>query len=415
MPLIMLLAALLSWPAIGNESRANKVRLQQLQREIGALSSELEQRRSERSAAQQQLAMVERDLSDKSGRLRKVRRELAATGARLRALESKHQGEAQQLDRQRQALRSSLQSAWKAGRNQELKLLLNQETSAEFGRMLTYYRYLAEARSERIAAYKEQLASYTAVKKELLAGQQQLSSQLAIAERLVIELEADRESREVAIAEIDRELRRQGGQLGALESEESEITGLLAKLQRAIRRVPPRRFIEPGGNPHAEPGRKPGAPADSGVALNANSGTVVQPASYLPPYQGPAKAFRALRGQLPWPSDGSLRKPRFSRLKGILIAADRGAPVRAVAHGEVVFADWLQHFGMLVIVDHGKGYLSLYGHNEALLVNVGQLVESGDLLARVGDTGGRQQAALYFELRHNRANLSPQRWLARRG
>lgn len=409
---VLVLALLLALPAAANSASANKLRLQQLQREIGVLSHELERRRGVRSSAQQQLAIVERDLSEKSGRLRTVRANLAATSVRLRKLEGKHRTEENELNRQRDALRSSLQSAWMAGRNQELKLLLNQQSSAELGRMLTYYRYLAEARSTRIATYKRQLGNYNEVKLQLVETQLMLKGQLSGAERLVAELDADRDSREVAIAEIDRELRRQGRQLGELQIEESEIAGLLAKLERAVKRVPPRRFVEPRGNP--DQSNEVASAAPKGVEIAANSGNQVQPAAYVP-YRGPKKAFRGLRGQLPWPSDGMLRKSRFSRLKGVLIAADRGAPVRAVAHGEVVFADWLQHFGMLVIVDHGKGYMSLYGHNEVLLVNVGQLVEAGDLLARVGDTGGRQQAALYFELRHNRANLSPQRWLARRG
>lgn len=403
---IALCALLLAGTPTGAQAqqsqRESQQRLTQLRAQIGHLSEELNDRRGDRSAAQQQLAVVERDLSQKSSRLRKVRSELKETSRSLKTLETRRHSNEQLLVKQREALRSNLQSAWRAGRNQELKLLLNQDSSAEFGRMLTYYRYLNAARSKQIGRYRAQLASYTRVQQELADVQQSLGSQLALAEQLVAELEADRESREVAIAEIDQELRRQGGQLSNLQTEENQLTQLLDRLQRALRSVPAR--TTPPVAPPTSRGER--------VVIPANRGSIVTPTLAS---GGSRRAFRGLRGELPWPSEGQLQKPRFARLKGVLIAADRGATVRAVAHGEVIFADWLQHFGMLVVVDHDNGYMSLYGHNEALLVNVGDSVEPGSALARVGDTGGREQAALYFELRHNRQNLSPQRWLARRG
>jgi septal ring factor EnvC (AmiA/AmiB activator) len=192
------------------------------------------------------------------------------------------------------------------------------------------------------------------------------------------------------VSAIDQSIKTRGGELKRLQSQARGLEKLVAELRKAIEQAQA-----------AQPARKKGT-SGAGVAKQA--------------------PFEPLRGKLPWPvQDGKLiarfGQPRAGgslRWQGMLIGTDRGARVRAPFAGRVVYGDWLPGMGLMLVIDHGGGYMSLYGHNEELFRKVGESVAAGDVIGAVGDSGGHSQPALYFEVRRGKTPVDPQTWLTRK-
>jgi len=292
---------------------------------------------------------------------------LAKLGIEREALDAK-------LADQREALAALLRSAYAMGRDEELKLLLAQDRIDTVGRMLAYYRYFERARLGEIDVLLRELdalatvqASIEREKAELQAMRDQRAAQ---AQRL----DAERRARAQALDELDSSLRDQRSRLATLGKDEKTLVDLIAKLRDIF--------------------------AD------------------IPKQLAGAEPFAQLRGRLPWPVPGRIASDFGAREEGgehaspgIVIAAGSGSDVRAVSHGRVVFADWLRGYGLLLIVDHGDGYLSLYGYNETLLKDVGDWVDAGEAVATSGDSGGHRTPGVYFELRFQGKAIDPKAWL----
>jgi len=309
-------------------------------------------------------------------RLEATRAERIASEERLRELERELAKLEKDLKGERGALAGELRAAYVNGREEEIKLLLNQEDPATFGRMLQYYGYLGRARAERIGSIREKLEQLALVRGKITAELARLQELEAGQEREVAELRSAQEKRSKAVASINNQIKSRGGELQRLESQARGLEKLIADLRKALRDVP--------------------------VAKQA--------------------PFEPLKGKLPWPVQQGQVLARFGqpraggsmRWQGMLIGTERGARVRAPFAGRVAYADWLPGMGLMLVVDHGGGYMSLYGHNEELFRKVGDPVTAGDVIGSVGDTGGHSQPALYFEVRRGRQPVDPQIWLQRR-
>jgi septal ring factor EnvC (AmiA/AmiB activator) len=320
----------------------------------------------------------EAELSAQAARrkLEEIRAQRIESESNLRELEREKAGREKELVAERSALAGELRAAYVNGREEQLKLLLNQEDPASFGRILAYYGYFGRARADRIGRITEKLEHLALVREKIAAENARLQALEASKEQQVASLRSAQERRTKAVAAIDTQIKSRGGELKRLEAQARSLEALIAQLRKALENVP--------------------------VAKQA--------------------PFEPLRGKLPWPVQQGRVLARFGqpraggsmRWQGMLIGTDRSARVRAPFAGRVVYADWLPGMGLMIVLDHGGGYMSLYGHNEELFRKVGESVASGDVIGAVGDTGGHNQPALYFEVRRGRQPVNPEIWLQRR-
>jgi len=323
-----------------------------------------------------QLRDAELGVQDARKRLDAIRADRIASEGRLRELELERAKLELDLARERGALAGELRAAYVNGREEEIKLLLNQEDPATFGRMLQYYGYLGRARAERIGSIRDKLEHLALVREKIAAEHARLEELETGQEREVAALRSAQNKRSQAVSSINNQIKSRGGELQRLESQARGLEKLIADLRKALQDVP--------------------------VARQA--------------------PFEPLKGKLPWHVQEGRVLARFGqpraggsmRWQGMLIGTDRGARVRAPFAGRVAYADWLPGMGLMLVVDHGGGYMSLYGHNEELFRKVGDPVAAGDVIGSVGDTGGHNQPALYFEVRRGRQPVDPEIWLQRR-
>jgi len=305
-----------------------------------------------------------------------VRARRLQSEAQLRELEDERAEREAQLAVERDALAGELRTAYVNGREEQLKLLLNQQDPAQVGRMLTWYGYFGRARAERIGVIREQLVELAAVREEIVAEAERLQALETEQTQQLDTLRNAQKSRAQAVAAIEGQIKTRSGELRRLESQAGSLEKLITELRKALESVP--------------------------VAKQA--------------------PFEPLRGKLPWPVQQGRVLARFGqpraggslKWQGMLVGTERGARVRAPFAGRVVYADWLPGMGLMLVLDHGQGYMSLYGHNEELFRKVGDRVESGDVIASVGDSGGHNTPALYFEVRRGREPVNPEQWLQRR-
>ncbi|HEX6550237.1 MAG TPA: peptidoglycan DD-metalloendopeptidase family protein [Gammaproteobacteria bacterium] len=371
---VALLAACVSATAAGdNDAAAQQRKLDQLRNRIQAVQTRMDRDVDRRSTVQSQLRQSERDIARAAANLHELDGKVAAAQSRLDTLRQEQARKQAALDKQKAALAAQIRAAYAEGRNSELQLLLNAEDPATVERLLTYYDYLNQARAARIQAVRTQLQA-------LASLNAQVSAQLADVSRLrdqraeaLSRMQAGRDARKQLLAHINSDIHDRNAELARLRRDEHSIRNLLATLRQAL--------------------------------------------SDIPPGLEQTRDFAKLRGHMAWPVAGKLAH-RFGEplvgkrlpAQGDLIAAPMGTPVRVIFWGRVVYADWLPRFGLLVIVDHGDGYMSIYAHNQSLYAQVGDWVHPGEVIATLGDSGGQDRPALYFEIRHKNTSLDPRKW-----
>ena len=323
-----------------------------------------------------ELRDAELDAQAARRRLEELRVQRIAAEARLKELEREQARREGELAAERGALAGELRTAYVNGREEQLKLLLNQQDPASFGRMLTYYGYFGRARAERIGSIRDKLEHLALLREKIAAEGQRLKELEERQAQQLASLKGAQDKRARAVASIDSQIKTRGGEIKRLQSQARGLEKLIADLRKALENPP--------------------------VAKQA--------------------PFEPLRGKLPWPVQQGKVLARFGqpraggslKWQGMLIGTDRGARVRAPFAGRVAYADWLPGMGLMIVLDHGGGYLSLYGHNEEVFKKVGDPVAAGDVIGAVGDTGGHNQPALYFEVRRGRTPVNPENWLQRR-
>jgi septal ring factor EnvC (AmiA/AmiB activator) len=348
--------------------------LDEVREEIREVEERLSRQTTERDAELKSLRGAELAAAAATEELKRVRTALREQRARRDALARESAEATRRLARERDALAGQVRLSYMTGREELVKLLLSQESPAALGRMLVYYDYFNRARSSRIEAASRELAVLASLGAQSARLEQELEELVQKQAREVEAQESARTERRAALGRIEASLADAGGQIESLRVEEERLSELVLELAELLEDLP----------------------------------------------RGAEEPFAAQKGILSWPVVGKVAQgygdPRDGgplRWNGVLLAAATGTTVQAVYHGRVAFADWLPGLGLLIIVDHGGGYMSLYGHNEALLKESGEWVSPGDEIAQVGDSGGQAEPGLYFEIRHNGAPQDPRQWVRR--
>jgi septal ring factor EnvC (AmiA/AmiB activator) len=361
-------------PAAGVGAEAKEAELRQVRGRIESIRKAIHNDAERRDSLAVQLKNAELEIQSAREQLSEVRTRRVAAESRLKALHTERTTTERQVAAQREALAGELTLAYINGREEQLKLLLNQGDPAKLARAMAYYGYFSRARAERITNINEHLAHLELLSEKITAEAARLKSIEQDNAREVRALAGARDRRARTLAQIQSKLNSRTEELAKLERDARALEKLVEELRRAIEEFPDL--------------------AD-------------QP-------------FQRVRGKLPWPVKGNVLA-RFGQLRaggplkwqGILIGAARGTQVRAPFPGRVVYADWLPGLGLLIVLDHGGGYMSLYGHNEQLYRRVGERVASGEVLAAVGDAAGVGKPALYLEIRRGRQAIDPLPWLAK--
>ena len=358
-----------------SDSVQAKAKLAEIRGRIAALTNRLHDELKERDALSARLREAEVGIAAMRRRLENLRSALVAAERRRGELRGEEARAHAALDTERAALATQVRTAYMIGRQERIKLLLSQSDPAAAGRMATLYGYFARARAQKIDEIRERVARVQDLADQIQQTTERLQALRSDAGHEMEDLQHAREERAAALAEVTRQVSSGNEELARLKREEQAEEALVAELARVLEDFP--------------------------VDIQ--------------------DSFEEMRGRLPWPVQGRMTakyqdsRPNSAsglRWNGVLIETARGAKVRAPYFGRVVYADWLQGLGLLLIIGHKGNYMTLYGHTEVLYKSVGDWVAPGDVIAGLGETGGAAPQ-LYFEIREGRAPKDPKIWLKR--
>ncbi|MCW8884808.1 MAG: peptidoglycan DD-metalloendopeptidase family protein, partial [Motiliproteus sp.] len=361
--LLCLLLSQLGWSlsVSAADAKATEKQIRQLQSEIKTLEKQLKHFKGESQTVEASIRRSEIAAGKFSQAIRVNQKKMATVDRQLSELGEEQQRLEQAKVVQAEVLAQQLAAAYRIGRQDQLKLLLNQQHPERISRLLQYYQYLNRSRVEAIAIFQQTLDSLADVERNIDQQQQQLKSERAELKNNSEQLDQSRRQRVQALKQLRGEIKGTDKRLGRLKQDRKRLQQVLKQLQQTLKKID--------------------------LAWQS-------------------KEFRQLKGKLSWPTKGRVIQGFGSRAvqgiknEGMLIKAPMGRNVRAVHHGRVVFSDWIRGFGLLIIVDHGSGYMSLYGHNQSLLKEVGDWVSANETIATVGDSGGLDQPGLYFAIRY---------------
>ncbi len=355
-----------------SDEEKTRVQLRQLQSDIKRINREISSASARKNTLQQQLRQAEVQLGKLKRSMADNQRDFTASTRELSALEKQYAELEVARNQQQARIGIELKTAWQMGQQGQIKVLLSQESPHTVARTMGYYRYFFAARNELLGQYRETLRQLEDLKQRMADTLAQLETQQHSLEKQQINLVKAQSTRELAVANLSASISSKGEQLKQKEQDRRELENLLRAIEEAV------------------------------VNLQV-------PDNY--------QAFKSARGKMPWPIKG---KPsnRFGRSRnegkmrwqGITIPAKEGTTVNAIHHGRVVYSDWLRGSGLLLIIDHGDGYMSLYAHNQSLWREVGEWVSAGTAISTVGSSGGQDKAGLYFEIRHQGKPTNPGKW-----
>lgn len=397
---VLVVAALLAvaLPAGAQSTRDTQRKLDRAKKELDDVAAERRRIEGQRGEAARKLRELDERVGTSTRALKQVEAELQRQQAGLQALQARRGALDTALGAQRRELAQLLRAAYAVGGDAPLKLMLSQDRVADGNRLLAYHGYLQRDRARRIADLRAELAGLTELERRIADASTALAATRQQQQADVARLERDRKLRSSAVAELDQRYQDRRSRERALGRDVRGLQNVLSQLRAAARR--------------AEAERKAAA------AREARTGSSSSGRRPPPPVIANAQPIRV--GGLGWPLSGTLvtayggTLPDGRRSQGVLIAAPAGTAVQAVANGKVVFAEWMSGYGLLCIVDHGNGTMSLYANNDGLLRDAGSDVKRGDAVASVGNSGGQGQSALYFELRRNGQPVDPRAWLQKR-
>jgi septal ring factor EnvC (AmiA/AmiB activator) len=371
--LLALAASALAQDDSGELAQIKEQELAEVQERISKLKLSMDKVAAERDRLTGELQEIEMAIAEQRTRIKEIEREQRYTANKKQKLDAELADREAHLDAESAALAAQVRAAYMSGSQEKIKLLLNQHDPATLGRLMAYYRYLNDYRAENIGAVIEEIRKLDELRSQIAAEEARLAQLARSRYDELGRLNTSLESRKELLASLRRKISDSGKEVERLAAQEKDLSRLITELTSILSDYP----------------------------ISSE-----QP-------------FSELRGRLTWPVAGTLLhdfgQPRAGGIKwnGVVLAAPRGREVRAIYHGRVAFADWLAGMGLLVIVDHGDGYMTLYGYNETILKDTGDWVAPGDVIATVGDSGGQAQASLYFELRSGTRPENPRRWVTR--
>jgi murein hydrolase activator len=353
-------------------ARERDAQLQAVRKEIKALETRVASQTAQRDESERALRAAELDTAAEARKLADLRARLAAQRTERRTLNERTTRATRRLATERATLASQVRTSYMNGRAELFKLVLSQQSPASLGRMLVYFDYFNRARSARIGAVSAEVAELSELGAQSDKAGAELTSLESADAAQVAALEHARDERRALVAKLDAGIADANEKIGKARADEKRLADLVAELTKLMA----------------------GFPVDG------------------------EQPFGRLKGKLAWPVMGRLAgefgQPREGgtvKWTGVLIEANQGSPVRAIYRGRVAFADWLPGLGLLLVLDHGDGYMSLYAHNQALLKEPGDWVSPGETIAQVGDTGGQARPALYFEIRAKGEPVNPHDWI----
>ncbi|MCK7597772.1 peptidoglycan DD-metalloendopeptidase family protein [Microbulbifer sp. CAU 1566] len=348
-----------------------QARLAEIKQRIESLQQELNQVKGERDQLLKDLESNEKDISELIQRIDKIKADMQSRGEKLQELKR----EEKQLEESRRSMQRRVEqevaAAYRLGRQEQIKLLLNQQDPQHIARQLRYHDYFLKQRSRVIDDYASTLDQLSTVSSGIQREQDTLAGERDQLEQKRRALTSAQQNRQRTLDRLAKQLASKSGELDQLHSDRSRLQRLVDEVGRAI-------------------------------------ATLINPSDQTP--------FAKQRGRMQWPAQGrranafGQRRANGITWTGVTIRANEGQSVEAIHRGRVVFADYLRGQGMLIILDHGDGYMSLYGHNQSLTRAIGEWVERGDTIAKVGNTGGLSQSGLYFEIRRNGKPQDPTAW-----
>lgn len=348
--------------------------LQEVRERISDLKERMAERAAQRDALTVDLQEAELEISATRLHLEELKKRKRYSGEKLAETDASIETAEAELATQARHLAAQVRAAYVNGRQERIRMLLNQQNPAMLGRMLVYYRYLSDYRSATIDAVSSKLDELSRLRAEAAREQDRLAALAAARYEELTALSAAQQRRQELLAALKARLAEEGAEVERLAAQEADLERLIAELTSIL--------------------------SDYPITSEA--------------------PFGELKGSLTWPVAGRIMhefgQPRANGAvswHGVVLAAPRGREVRAVYHGRVIFADWLDGLGLLVIVDHGGGFLTLYGYNGTTLKSAGDWVAPGDVVATVGSSGGQPQPALYFEIRRGAKPVDPREWFTR--
>ncbi|MDG2107615.1 MAG: peptidoglycan DD-metalloendopeptidase family protein [Woeseiaceae bacterium] len=368
-------SAVLAQDSHNELAKVKEQELQQVRERINDLKRSMDRAQNDQDRLASELQNIEIEIPEKRMRLKAIEGQRRNTEKKKRDLDVNLVARESYLNKESLELVAQLRAAYMNGSQEKIKLLLNQHDPISFGRLMTYYRFFSDYRAENISAVTDELQKLDELRSRITAEEERLSS---LARNWYLELgdlNSSLEERQKLLVNLRKKIADEGQEVGRLIAQEKDLRNLISELTNILSDYP----------------------------INSK------------------ESFTKYNGRLTWPVVGTLvhdfgqsRIGGKIKWNGIVLAAPRGSEVRTVYHGRIAFADWLVGMGLLVIVDHGEGYMTLYGYNETILKNMGDWVAPGDVIATVGDSGGQRQPSLYFELRKDAKPLDPGEWVKRR-
>lgn len=371
--IILFVSFFIATGACANNKLKKQKELSQLKSRIDKLKKTIAVKENSKSGLTQQLRQSEKQIGRLSQQINKTSKELKNKKKSLQQLKiNKFQIELS-LKQQNRQLSRQLHAAYTLGQQEQIKLLFSQKSAIALQRNLTYYQYFSQYRNKQIEQGRKNYDRLLANEKLILQATAELEKILAHHKEQQKRLNTDRSKRKKIMLNLDEELMKQGKHLTRLQDDAKNLKQLIDSISEIL--------------------------------------------TEIPSSSRPNKRFSLLKGKLAWPVKGKVKKlfgqpkpPSNLHWQGVIINAQSGNNVRAVSHGRIAFSDWLRGMGNLIIIDHGDGYLSLYGHNESLFKTAGEWVEAGEIIGSIGNSGGSKKPGLYFEIRRNGKPQNPSRW-----
>ncbi len=403
----------LCWPlCVGaNQVDRRQSELQALKQRLNTLQQEFRTTQTHHREAADELRLSEQAISSGVNQLRQLDGERQRTQGELQTLTQQADATTARIRQQQTQLGQVLKAAYQRGQGDALKLMLNGADPNQTARDLRYLAHLSRAQHVLIEALRADLAQLAALQQTTAQKTTELTQLQRSREADQQKLLADKRAREQVLQKLSGQIQQQRREISTLKRDELSLTQLVERLNRVMAQQAARARAAEAARKSAQSKQ-----ADKGVARQIRKGVGVNTETPVPFHSG--RSFSSLKGSLHLPVAGELMNsfgaPREGggvSWKGLFIRAGQGAAVKAIAAGQVVFAEWLRGFGNLIIVDHGEGYMSLYSNNESLYKQVGEWVQPGDAIASVGNSGGQPDTGLYFEMRHQSRPVNPLLWV----
>jgi murein hydrolase activator len=360
--------------------------LENLRKRIAAVQHEIDKTSESKTEAADALRESERAISNSNRKLAELAALQHAADQKLGKLQGQQQKLGADMAGQQALLGKLLYQQYLGGKQEYLKLLLNNQDPNQVARDLRYYQYITRSRATWLATLRENFSALETISISTREQRTELASLRMEQAAQQKTLKKEKRAQQRTLVNISQQLHRQHREITRLQRDENRLSQLIDKLTKIL----------------AEPKSK-------SLFRNDN----------LPDNRFDGSPFDQLKGKLTLPVKGEItnrfdtpRPDSTVRWKGLFLRTSSGQAVKTIAAGQVVFADWLRGFGNLLIIDHGKGYMSLYGNNETLYKQVGDVLRGGDTIATVGNSGGNEDFGLYFELRHESRPLDPMKWMA---